>query len=121
MPPPSSSHAGWCCRSSRGERAGPIRTIPPSSSATTSGRTPSSTTAPRASPPCSRPAACGPRDRVALLLHNRIEFVEALLACHHLGAVAVPINFRLAPDEVEYVLADSGAVAVICDAPPPGR
>jgi fatty-acyl-CoA synthase len=59
----------------------------------------------------------GARDRVALLLHNRIEFVEALLACHHLAAVAVPINFRLAADEVDYVLADSGAVALICDAP----
>jgi fatty-acyl-CoA synthase len=58
-------------------------------------------------------------DRVALLLHNRIEFVESLLACHRLAAVAVPINFRLAPDEVEYVLADSGAAAVICDSPPP--
>ena len=59
-------------------------------------------------------------DRVALLLHNRIEFVETLLACHRLAAVAVPINFRLAPDEVEYVLADSGAVALICDSPLPG-
>lgn len=57
-------------------------------------------------------------DRVALLLHNRIEFVEALLACHRLGAVAVPINFRLAPDEVEFVLADSGAVALIRDSAP---
>jgi fatty-acyl-CoA synthase len=62
----------------------------------------------------------GPGDRVALLMHNRIEFVETLLACHRLAAVAVPINFRLAPDEVEYVLADSGAVALICDSPPPG-
>jgi fatty-acyl-CoA synthase len=60
-----------------------------------------------------------PGDRVALLLHNRIEFVESLLACHRLAAVAVPINFRLAPDEVEYILADSGAVALICDSPPP--
>ena len=60
-----------------------------------------------------------PGDRVALLLHNRIEFVEALLACHRLAAVAVPINFRLAPDEVEYILADSGAVAVIADSPVP--
>ena len=62
----------------------------------------------------------GARDRVALLLHNRIEFVEALLACHHLGAVAVPVNFRLAADEVDYVLADSRAVALICDAPAAG-
>ena len=61
----------------------------------------------------------GARDRVALLLHNRIEFVEALLACHHLAAVAVPVNFRLAADEVDYVISDSGAVALICDAPVP--
>jgi O-succinylbenzoate-CoA ligase len=60
-----------------------------------------------------------PGDRVALLLHNRIEFVEALLACHRLGAVAVPINFRLAPDEVEYVLADSGVSVLICESAPP--
>jgi fatty-acyl-CoA synthase len=59
-------------------------------------------------------------DRVALLLHNRIEFVESLLACHRLAAVAVPINFRLASDELEYLLADSGAAALICDSAPPG-
>jgi fatty-acyl-CoA synthase len=59
-------------------------------------------------------------DRVALLLHNRIEFVEALLACHRLAAVAVPINFRLADDEIHYILGDSGAVALICDAEVPG-
>jgi fatty-acyl-CoA synthase len=58
-------------------------------------------------------------DRVALLLHNRIEFVEALLACHRRGAVAVPINFRLASDEIEYILADSGAVALIHDSGAP--
>jgi fatty-acyl-CoA synthase len=54
-------------------------------------------------------------DRVALLLHNRIEFVEALLACHRLAAIGVPINFRLAADEIDYILSDSGAVALICD------
>src|SRR5262249_45233663 len=60
-----------------------------------------------------------PGDRVALLLHNRLEFVEALLACHRLAAIAVPINFRLAPDEIDYILADSGAVALIADPPCP--
>jgi len=59
-------------------------------------------------------------DRVALLLHNRIEFVESLLACQSLGAIAVPINFRLAPNEVDYVLGDSGAGVLICDASAPG-
>jgi acyl-CoA synthetase (AMP-forming)/AMP-acid ligase II len=61
----------------------------------------------------------GPGDRIALLMHNRIEFVESLLACHRLAAIAVPINFRLAPDEVEFVLADSGAVALIRDCSQP--
>ena len=55
----------------------------------------------------------GPYDRVALLLHNGFEFVESLLAVHMLGAVAVPINFRLAADEIEYILRDSGAVTLI--------
>ena len=58
-------------------------------------------------------------DRVALLLHNGLEFVESLLACHLLGAVAVPVNFRLAPDEIAYILRDSGAVALIADAGSP--
>ena len=62
----------------------------------------------------------GAGDAVALLLHNCIEFVEALLACHRLGASVVPINFRLAPGEIEFILVDSGAVAVISDSPPPG-
>ncbi len=59
-------------------------------------------------------------DRVALFLHNGIEFVETLLACHRLAAVPVPINFRLAPDEIDFILADSGAVAVVRDSPMPG-
>ncbi|MGB0094548.1 MAG: long-chain fatty acid--CoA ligase [Solirubrobacteraceae bacterium] len=62
----------------------------------------------------------GAGDRVALLMHNRSEFVESLLACHRLAAVAVPINFRLAPDEIDFVLADSGAVALIADSSVPG-
>ena len=62
----------------------------------------------------------GAGDAVALLLHNRIEFVEALLACHRLAAVAVPINFRLAPDEIEFILDDSRAVALVSDSAPRG-
>jgi acyl-CoA synthetase (AMP-forming)/AMP-acid ligase II len=52
-------------------------------------------------------------DRVALLLHNGLEFPESLLACHRIGACAVPINFRLASEEVAYILEDSGAAALI--------
>src|SRR3954469_5614893 len=60
----------------------------------------------------------GHGDRVALLLHNGFEFVESMLACHVLGAVAVPVNFRLAAEEVSYILEDSGAVALIAGVDP---
>jgi fatty-acyl-CoA synthase len=55
-------------------------------------------------------------DRVAVLMTNRPEFVEAVLAANLLGAIAVPVNFRLAAQEVTYLLADSGATVLITDA-----
>ncbi len=58
--------------------------------------------------------------RVALLLHNGLEFVEALVACHRIGACAIPINFRLTSDEVTYILEDSGATALIAGVRPAG-
>jgi fatty-acyl-CoA synthase len=53
--------------------------------------------------------ACGvrPGDRVAVLAHNRLEQVEVYLAVARLGAVLVPVNWRLTPPEVGFVLADS--------------
>ena len=48
-------------------------------------------------------------DRVAALLFNSAAFLETMFATAKLGAVFVPINFRLAPPEVTYQLADSGA------------
>jgi fatty-acyl-CoA synthase len=57
----------------------------------------------------------GAGQNVAITMRNCIEFVEAFLGIHKLGACAVPVNFRLAPAEVEYVLADSRAVATIAE------
>src|ERR1700742_3555906 len=57
----------------------------------------------------------GPGDHVAMLQYNGIEFVEAFLAIQRLGACAVPVNFRLSREEVDYVLADSGATLAIAD------
>ncbi|MDX6376879.1 MAG: fatty-acyl-CoA synthase [Gaiellaceae bacterium] len=54
-------------------------------------------------------------DNVAVWMHNSIEMVEALFAIHRLGAVAVPMNFRLSPDEAAFVLGDVGAVGLIAD------
>ena len=56
-------------------------------------------------------------DRIAVLALNGLEVVETFLAGVRLGAVVVPVNFRLVADEIAYVLADSGAVAAITDAP----
>jgi fatty-acyl-CoA synthase len=58
-----------------------------------------------------------PGDRVALLLFNSIEMVEGFFGCHKAGATPVPVNFRLAQDEVDYILGDCGAVAVLSDEP----
>ena len=52
-------------------------------------------------------------DRVALLLPNGNEFLETLFACARLGAIAVPINFRLSPAEVEFILGDCGAQVLV--------
>ncbi|MBI4351840.1 MAG: AMP-binding protein [Elusimicrobia bacterium] len=55
----------------------------------------------------------GKGDRVSCLLENSIEIVELYLAAAKTGIVINPINFRLAAGEVEYILKDSGAKAVI--------
>lgn len=52
-------------------------------------------------------------DRVALFLQNVPQFVIALLAAWKLGAIAVPVNPMLKERELRYVLADSGAKAII--------
>lgn len=46
----------------------------------------------------------GAGDRVAWQGQNEPEFFELLFACARLGAILVPINWRLAPPEVEYVI-----------------
>ncbi|HEY5384746.1 MAG TPA: long-chain fatty acid--CoA ligase [Acidimicrobiales bacterium] len=57
----------------------------------------------------------GPGDVVAILSYNCPEFLEALFAANHLGAIAMPINWRLAAPEVRYILEHSGARALVCD------
>jgi long-chain acyl-CoA synthetase len=56
-----------------------------------------------------------PGDRVAILMRNRPEYLEALFAIWHAGLVAVPVNARLHRDEVAYILEDSGAAVVVTD------
>ena len=54
----------------------------------------------------------GAGDRIALLLRNSIEFLEASIATVPLGASAVPINWHWRGDEIAHVLLDSGAKAL---------
>jgi acyl-CoA synthetase (AMP-forming)/AMP-acid ligase II len=55
-------------------------------------------------------------DKVAVLLENCIEIVEVYLATAKTGIVIVPINFRLLGPEIEYILNDSDAQAIIVHA-----
>ena len=55
-------------------------------------------------------------DRVLLVLRNRLEHVLAYWALQLLGGVATPVNFRLAPAELRYVLQDSGARVALGEA-----
>ena len=59
----------------------------------------------------------GRGDRVAALAHNRGEHFEILFACAKLGALFVPLNWRLAPAELDHVLADADAKVLFYDRP----
>jgi acyl-CoA synthetase (AMP-forming)/AMP-acid ligase II len=55
-----------------------------------------------------REQGIGPGDRVGLLLMNSAEFVESFFAIGRIGAVVVPLNWRLVADELTFILSDSG-------------
>lgn len=63
----------------------------------------------------------GKSDRVALLLNNSLEFAVAFFACARLGAISVPLNTRLAPPEIQFMLSNSGARVLIADPQVYGR
>jgi acyl-CoA synthetase (AMP-forming)/AMP-acid ligase II len=54
-------------------------------------------------------------DVIGLLSYNCPEFLETIFAANYLGAIAMPINWRLAAPEVRYILEHSEARALICD------
>ena len=56
-----------------------------------------------------------PGNRVAVVMRNRPEYLEAMFAIWHAGLVAVPVNARLHRDEIAYILADSGTAVVVTD------
>jgi long-chain acyl-CoA synthetase len=54
-------------------------------------------------------------DAVAVVLPNGADFMTVQLAAGQLGIFLVPINWHLAPPEVGYIIADSGASLVVAD------
>src|SRR5882757_6835553 len=54
-----------------------------------------------------------PGDRLALLLPNGTEYIELVYACSWLGVIAVPLNTRLSPTEIDHVLADASPRGLI--------
>ncbi len=55
-------------------------------------------------------------DRVMILMLNRTEFVESVLAANMIGAIAVPLNFRLTPTEIAVLVEDCVAHVMLTEA-----
>jgi long-chain acyl-CoA synthetase len=72
----------------------------------------------RAARAASALSSTGARDggAIAILLRNDVAFLEALFAAHFVGACAVPMNWHLAGDDVEYILRDCGATHLVLHA-----
>src|SRR5262252_6802308 len=57
-----------------------------------------------------------PGERVAVAARNGAAYIETMFACWHAGLVAVPVNSKLHPDEITYVLANCTARWAFVDA-----
>jgi acyl-CoA synthetase (AMP-forming)/AMP-acid ligase II len=56
-----------------------------------------------------------PGDRVAIVMRNCPEYLEALFAIWHAGLVAVPVNARLHRDEIAFIVGQSGSSLIVAD------
>jgi long-chain acyl-CoA synthetase len=56
-------------------------------------------------------------DRIALLATNRAEYIAAYYGIMRAGFVAVPVNFKFPRATIHFIIRDSGAKLVFCDAP----
>ena len=61
--------------------------------------------------------ACGveKRDRVAVLAMNSTDVMEVHAACAKLGAICLLMNWRLAPPELDYIMADAEPKVLVFD------
>jgi fatty-acyl-CoA synthase len=68
-----------------------------------------------------RARGVGRGDRVASLLYNSGEIVELTFACARLGALFVPLNWRLGMEELEFILKDCTPAALVYEKEWQGR
>lgn len=54
-------------------------------------------------------------DRLAIAITNRFEFVEVMFGAMRAGIVPVPLNFKLGPDTLDYVMRDAGCVGAVVE------
>ncbi|MDL9935469.1 fatty-acid--CoA ligase FadD5 [Gordonia sp. ABSL1-1] len=54
-------------------------------------------------------------DRILLVLLNRSEYVEATLGANLIGAIPVPVNVRMSPAEIAFLVEDSGAKVIVTE------
>jgi fatty-acyl-CoA synthase len=59
----------------------------------------------------------GYQERFAILAYNRVEWLDIYGCCGKGGQVMVPVNFRLAPPEIEYIVNHSESKAFIVERP----
>ncbi|WP_421383642.1 class I adenylate-forming enzyme family protein [Bacillus salacetis] len=51
-------------------------------------------------------------DRIALFTQNHISYFDFLFACLKIGAIFVPLNWRMSPDELQFVVRDAAPVVM---------
>lgn len=54
-------------------------------------------------------------DRILVVMLNRSEYVELVLAANLIGAIPVPVNIRMAPPEIGFLVQDSGAEVIVTE------
>jgi long-chain acyl-CoA synthetase len=56
-----------------------------------------------------------PGERVAMLVGNRLEFIEFFFGAMRAGAIPVPLNTRLSEDTLRFIFADAGCALALID------
>lgn len=57
----------------------------------------------------------GPGDHIGLVLYNRTEYLECMLAAWKIRARTINVNYRYVADELRYVFENADLVAVVCE------